>query len=64
MHSLGSAEIPNLYTFTVTLTDENGNVIEVSRTKTGFRRFGLVDGIMYLNGKRIVFKGINRHDLM
>ena len=33
-----SAEIPNLYTFTVILTDEDGNEIEVSRTKVGFRR--------------------------
>lgn len=57
-----SAEIPDLYTFTVILEDENGNVIEVSRTKTGFRRFELIDGIMCLNGKRIVFKGINRHE--
>ena len=28
----------------------------------GFRRFELIDGIMCLNGKRIVFKGVNRHD--
>ena len=57
-----SAEIPNLYTFTVILTDENGNEIEVSRTKVGFRRFELKNGIMCLNGKRIIFKGINRHE--
>ena len=54
-----SAEIPNLYTFTVILTDEDGNEIEVSRTKVGFRRFELKNGIMCLNGKRIIFKGIN-----
>ena len=57
-----SAEIPNLYTFTVILTDESGNEIEVSRTKVGFRRFELKNGIMCLNGKRIIFKGINRHE--
>ena len=57
-----SAEIPNLYTFTVILTDEDGNEIEVSRTKVGFRRFELKNGIMCLNGKRIIFKGINRHE--
>lgn len=57
-----SAEIPNLYTFTVILTDKNGTEIEVSRTKIGFRRFELKNGIMCLNGKRIIFKGINRHE--
>lgn len=44
------------------LTDESGNEIEVSRTKVGFRRFELKNGIMCLNGKRIIFKGINRHE--
>ena len=44
------------------LTDEDGNEIEVSRTKVGFRRFELKNGIMCLNGKRIIFKGINRHE--
>ena len=57
-----SAEIPNLYTFTVILTDENEHETEVSKTKVGFRRFELKNGIMCLNGKRIIFKGINRHE--
>ena len=30
--------------------------------KVGFRRFEMKDGIMTLNGKRIVFKGVNRHE--
>ncbi len=57
-----SGEIPNLYTLTVILTDENGDEIEVSRTRIGFRRFELKNGLMCLNGKRIIFKGINRHE--
>lgn len=57
-----SAEIPNLYTFTVILTNENEHETEVSKTKVGFRRFELKTGIMCLNGKRIIFKGINRHE--
>ncbi len=57
-----SAEIPNLYTLTIILTAENGTEIEVSRTKIGFRRFELKNGLMCLNGKRIIFKGINRHE--
>src|SRR5699024_11980307 len=30
--------------------------------KIGFRRFEMKDGIMLINGKRIVFKGVNRHE--
>ena len=35
---------------------------EVIPQKVGFRRFEMKDGIMTLNGKRIVFKGVNRHE--
>lgn len=57
-----SAEIPNLYTFIAEINDENGNIIEVSTVKVGFRRFELKNGLMCINGKRIIFKGINRHE--
>ena len=30
--------------------------------RVGFRRFAIEDGIMKLNGKRIVFKGVDRHE--
>ena len=57
-----SAEAPYLYTLTFTLTDTDGTVIETADTKVGFRTFELKNGIMTLNGKRIVFKGVNRHE--
>ncbi len=56
-----SAEEPNLYTLEVTVSDADGS-IEISRIPVGFRTFELKDGLMCLNGKRIVFKGINRHE--
>ncbi|MGN0683465.1 MAG: glycoside hydrolase family 2 TIM barrel-domain containing protein, partial [Oscillospiraceae bacterium] len=56
-----SAEEPNLYTLTVEIYDCD-KLIETAETKVGFRRFELKNGIMTLNGKRIVFKGINRHE--
>ena len=59
---LWSAEVPYLYTLTVTVKDTAGTVIEVTRQNVGFRRFELKDGLMKLNGQRIVFKGANRHD--
>ncbi len=59
---LWSAEEPNLYPLTITLTNEMGRVTEVSRTMVGFRQFEMIDKIMCLNGKRIVFHGVNRHE--
>ena len=59
---LWSAEEPNLYQLTVTLTNEMGQVTEVSKTMVGFREFKMIDKIMCINGKRIVFHGVNRHE--
>ena len=59
---LWSAEIPNLYTLTIECFDTEGERSEVICQKIGFRRFEMKDGIMTLNGKRIVFKGVNRHE--
>lgn len=43
---LWSAEEPNLYTLTVVLTNAQGQVTEVCRTKVGFRQFEMKDKIM------------------
>ena len=60
--ALWSAEHPDLYTLTVELFDESGNCVEYISQNIGFRRFEMKDGIMTLNGKRIGFKGVNRHE--
>ena len=57
-----SAEQPHLYTFVLSLTDEAGNMMETISCKVGFRKFEIKDGLMKINGKRIVFKGVNRHE--
>lgn len=59
---LWSAENPKLYELWIEISDEDGNVTEVIRQNVGFRRFEMKDHMMHLNGKRIVFKGANRHD--
>lgn len=56
-----SAEIPNLYTLDISLL-RDGVLVELVRQKVGFRTFEIKDGLMLLNGKRIVFKGVNRHE--
>ena len=57
-----SAEEPNLYTLYVSVHDASGNLVEVVPQKIGFRKFEMIDKVMHLNGKRIVFKGVNRHE--
>ena len=59
---LWSAEDPQLYDLTLEVYNEAGELQEVIPQKVGFRRFEMKDGIMTLNGKRIVFKGVNRHE--
>lgn len=53
---------PALYTVTLTLLDAAGRTVEVVPYRTGFRRFALEDGLLRLNGERIVFHGVNRHE--
>lgn len=55
-------EQPNLYDFTLELSDPDGKVVHVRKERIGFRtiEFREGDGI-YLNGVRLVVKGINRH---
>ena len=60
--NLWSAEKPYLYRLEYKIIDRSGTVIERGRSNIGFRRFEIKDGIMYLNNKRIVFHGVNRHE--
>ena len=55
-------EAPELYVARLELKDRSGNVIQVREERIGFRtiEFFPQDGI-YLNGTRLIVKGINRH---
>ncbi|MBB4120820.1 glycoside hydrolase family 2 TIM barrel-domain containing protein [Martelella radicis] len=59
---LWTAEAPNLYDLSITLIDEDGQTVEFIPERVGFRRFEIIDRVMHLNGKRIVFNGVNRHE--
>ena len=59
---LWSSEAPNLYALELFLVDADGREIEFVSEMVGFRRFEIIDRVMHLNGKRIVFKGVDRHD--
>lgn len=59
---LWSAEDPQLYELNLCLYDQNGKACETIHQNFGFRTFEMKDGLMKLNGKRIVFKGVDRHE--
>ena len=60
---LWSAETPNLYDLVVTLKDKDGNIVDCRGGKVGFRKVAIRDdGALTINGKRMVFHGVNRHD--
>ena len=58
-----SAESPYLYDLILTMSDANGKVVDIRGGKVGFREVGIrSDGALIINGKRMVFHGVNRHD--
>ena len=57
-----SAEIPNLYQLTIQLFDAKNNLIEATSNNIGFRTCEIKNGQLLLNGKAILFKGVNRHE--
>ncbi|MCA0756931.1 DUF4981 domain-containing protein [Paenibacillus sp. N4] len=59
---LWSAELPYLYKAYISIMNGDGELVEAIVQKIGFRRFEMKNKLMCLNGKRIVFKGVNRHE--
>ncbi len=59
---LWSAEHPYLYRLFINIYNPAGELVECIPHYVGFRRFEMIDKVMCLNGKRIVFKGVNRHE--
>ncbi len=59
---LWSADAPHLYRLVVTLKDPNGKFVESTSTRIGFRSIEVRDRMLLINGKRVLIKGVNRHD--
>ncbi|MFR7752504.1 MAG: glycoside hydrolase family 2 TIM barrel-domain containing protein [Agathobacter rectalis] len=53
---------PYLYHAYVELKSEDGSLAEVIPYDIGFRRIEIIDKVVYLNGKRLVITGVNRHE--
>ena len=59
---LWSAEDPHLYDLVIEVLDDAGQLVEYVPQQVGVRRFGIEDGLLKINGRRIVFNGVNRHE--
>ena len=59
---LWSDENPNLYVADIVIKDSSDKKIGMMTEFIGFRRFEITDGLMTINGQRVVFKGVNRHE--
>lgn len=58
-----SADAPNLYSLLFTVKDTNGNEIEHTSTKVGFRELKIDErGRFLVNGNPVKMIGVNRHD--
>ncbi|MHA1659018.1 MAG: glycoside hydrolase family 2 TIM barrel-domain containing protein [Promethearchaeota archaeon] len=58
-----SAESPYLYNLILKLKNNENDLIEVEHCKFGFKKVEIKkDGGIYINGKSIIFKGVNRHE--
>lgn len=59
---LWSAETPTLYLLEVCVRENDGTVLEVLQQRFGIRELTMEHGIYKINGKRLVFRGVNRHE--
>jgi len=57
-----SAENPNLYTLVLILKNDKEKITEILSAKIGFREVEMKNGQFLLNGKAILFKGVDRHE--
>ncbi len=57
-----SAELPYLYDLLIVLKDNKGNILQAIPQKVGFRTIEIKERNVLVNGKRVFFKGVNRHE--
>jgi beta-galactosidase len=57
-----SAETPVLYTLVLALKDAPGQTLDVESCRVGFRQVEVKDGVVLLNGRRLIVRGVDRHE--
>ena len=59
---LWSADAPNLYRLLLSLRDENGKELEAIILRIGIREVRIQEGEFRVNGRKVMFRGVNRHE--
>ena len=59
---LWSPEDPYLHRLIIRTSDTAGQAVSVIGQAVGVRRFAIEEGVLRLNGRRVVFFGVNRHE--
>ena len=57
-----TAETPSLYNLVLTINDKNNTIVEAVGTKIGFRKVEIKNSQVLINGKAVLFKGVDRHE--
>ncbi|WP_434762008.1 beta-galactosidase [Vibrio fortis] len=57
-----SAESPYLYRCVISLEDEQGELLDCEAYDVGFRSVEITDGLLKVNGKPLLIRGVNRHE--
>lgn len=60
--ALWTAETPSLYTLDIIQKDASGQDVMAFSTKVGIREVRIMGSLLYVNGRRVMLKGVNRHD--
>jgi len=57
-----TAETPNLYNMIITLKNSKNEIVKATSHRIGFRKVEIKDGQVFVNGKKVLFKGVNLHE--
>jgi len=57
-----TAETPYLYRLVLALRGPDGSIVDCESCRVGFRQVEVKNGLILLNGRRLVLRGVNRHE--
>lgn len=57
-----NSENPYLYTLVMSIKDADGKITEILSCRVGFREIEIKEGVLCINGKRLIIRGVNRHE--
>lgn len=55
-------ETPTLYKAIITLVSPEGEEVDFESCRIGFKKVEIIDGVILLNGNRLIVRGVNRHE--